>query len=251
MDKPTMAVLDGDIIAYRAAWWADSEGSDWLEDRIVDDLKKWTPPEVTSVVVAFSCSRSDNFRRQWWPTYKAHREVAKQAPECLSYAEEIIKDYSSKILQIPTLEADDIMGILMTTGKAIGVTIDKDIYSVYGWSWKPRMDEEFNSNEIVFTSKEQADYNFHKQWMTGDTTDNIPGIWKVGVAKATKLLDAEKPVNHTPLVLNLYEKSPNKQGDSYTFDDAIAQARCVRILRKEDWDFKNKQVIPWLPEWLR
>jgi hypothetical protein len=246
MNKPSIAVLDGDIIAYRAAFWADQEGSEWLEDRIKDDIRKWTPPEVTRVVVAFSCPRSENFRRTWWPQYKAHRDVVKQTPENLTYAESYIKD-SYECQTKDHLEADDLMGIQMSMGKAIAVTIDKDIYSVYGWSWKPPM-KDTEENPVIFTSKEEADYNFHKQWIMGDVTDNIPGVWKMGQAKAKKLLDSTKPVNHSPLVLSLYEQMPNKDGGKYSFEDALAQARCVRILRTEDW---NNQVIPWYPKELK
>lgn len=246
MNKPTTAVLDGDILAYRAAFWADQEGSEWLENRIVDDLKLWTPPDVTNIVVAFSCSRANNFRRTWWKEYKAHRDINKQTPENLDYAISIIKD-KCRCQSKETLEADDLMGIQMSMGLAIAVTIDKDIYSAYGWSWKPPM-KLGESNEVIYTSLEQADYNFHKQWIMGDSTDNIPGVWKLGQAKAEKLLNNTRPSNHTALVLSLYEKMPTKDGGAYTFDDAIAQARCVRILRTEDW---NKNVIPWYPKELK
>lgn len=243
MEKPNIAILDGDIIAYRAAFWADQEGSDWLENRIKDDIVKWTPPNVDVIRVAFSCSRANNFRRLWWKEYKAHRDVNKQTPENLDYAQSLIRaNYPCQDRE--ELEADDIMGIQMSMGKAISVTIDKDIYSVYGWSWKPPMKQD-EVNEVIYTSPEQADYNFHKQWIMGDSTDNIPGVWKLGKAKAEKLLDSTSPCNHTAMVLNLYETMPTKDGGKYTLEDAIAQARCVRILRKEDW---NNAVIPWYPK---
>jgi len=246
--KPNLAILDGDIIAYRAAWWADEEGSEWLEDRIKDDILKWTPEGVSKIAVAFSCSRADNFRRTWWPEYKENRDVFRQTPENLTYAKEIIQgNYDCK--SYPTLEADDIIGLYMTKELAIGVTIDKDIYSVYGWSWKPTMKSEEEPNKILYTSKEEADYNFHKQWITGDVTDNIPGVWKLGPAKADKFLKATNPVNHSALVLSLYERFPTKTNNKYTFQDALAQARCVRILRKEDW--VNSKVKPWVPDYLQ
>ena len=42
MTMPTIAILDGDIIAYRAAFWAESEGIEDIPDRIRKDLKNWT-----------------------------------------------------------------------------------------------------------------------------------------------------------------------------------------------------------------
>ena len=74
MTKPTTAIIDGDIIAYRSAYWADGEGIDDLPARIKSDLKKWTPSGCDEAIVAMSCPREYNYRREFWPKYKAHRE---------------------------------------------------------------------------------------------------------------------------------------------------------------------------------
>ena len=55
--RPDVAVLDGDIIAYRAAFWADQEGIEYLAERMEHDVKAWTPVGVTKVYVAISCDR--------------------------------------------------------------------------------------------------------------------------------------------------------------------------------------------------
>ena len=89
---PTKAVLDGDILAYRIAFRADTDGVDGIQDWVQDDLTKWTPAGVTDVTVAFSCSRKDNYRRKVLESYKAHRDVSRQAPESLPIVTQCIKD---------------------------------------------------------------------------------------------------------------------------------------------------------------
>ena len=236
---PTTAVLDGDIIAYRAAFWADSEGSDWLEDRLRDDVSRWTPKGVKDVFIALSCRRDDNFRRDHYAGYKAHRN-SRPSPETLPDAVSFLKD-EYDVITVPRLEADDIIGMWQSRGSAIGVTIDKDLKQIPGYSWYPTLDDDEFPRDIEYTSVEQADWYFHRQWITGDSTDNIPGIWKMGPKKAEALLNATMPVNHTALVLSLYEQKPNKDGGKYTYEDAIAMARSIRILRD------GEHSRPWEP----
>jgi len=233
------AILDGDILAYRAAFWADSEGSDWLESRIDDDLKRWTPPLCTDICVALSCRRDDNFRRDYYKQYKLNRSD-KPSPDNLPLAFEIHRD-KCKIMVIPRLEADDIIGIEQSALRMIGVTIDKDLKQIPGYSFYPRITATDEAGEVQYTDVDTANWWFHRQWITGDSTDNIGGIWKMGPKKAEDLLNSTSKRNHTPLVLSLYERRKNKEGQSYTYEDALAMARAVRILRDGEYS------LPWEP----
>ena len=232
------AILDGDIIAYRAAFWADQEGAEWLDRRLIDDVKRWTPPGITDITIAISCSRKDNIRKDYLPSYKEHRE-GRPSPDCLSDAIAFLRD-NYKTTSEPRLEADDLMGIAKSGFKAVCVTIDKDLQQVPGYSWKPRLNLDDQETEIEYTSVSDADFWFHRQWITGDSTDNIGGIWKLGPKKAEKLLNSTHSKNHTALVLSLYETRSDKDGKPYTLEDAVAMGRCVRILR----DGEN---TPWHP----
>lgn len=239
--KPTVAVLDGDIIAYRAAFWAETDGIEDLEPRILNDIKQWTPEGVTKTYVAISCSRKDNFRRDLWAPYKQHRdESSHKKPECLEYALDLVTRVNK--LSVLKLEADDILGIMASSYRAIAVTIDKDLRSVRGWHWNPDKEE-----EPVLVDAALASYNFHKQWLTGDTTDNVPGIWKCGPAKAAKILGSVAPEFMTDAVLYTYEHSLDSSGVPYTKDYCIKMAQCVRILQDGEYDQERKQPILFQP----
>jgi 5'-3' exonuclease len=239
LNRPTTCVLDGDILAYRAAFWADAEGSEWLENRLIDDVKRWTPACCTKTVIALSCRREDNFRRDWLPQYKAHRDSSYR-PDCLNLSLEIMKQMPN-VVEMPRLEADDIMGMMKSSGEAVCVTIDKDLKSVPGWAYRPQIDPDDFPAEVEFHTEQEADRWFYRQWITGDSTDNIPGIWKMGQAKAEKALGETTPFNWPMLVMSLYERKPTKDGGKYTYQDAIAMARAVRILRHGEVD------TPWNP----
>jgi hypothetical protein len=233
--KPNIAILDGDIIAYRAAFWADQEGSEWLESRLEDDIKRWNP-FPSEPIIALSCRRENNFRRSFLPEYKEHRQGAPR-PDCLKDAIQYLLDRGAAMSD--TLEADDLIGRYKSSLRAVCVTIDKDLGQVPGYYWVPPTDSNPPSDEILYTDLATADRFFYRQWITGDSTDNIAGIWKMGPKKAEAALDSTSPNNHTALVLSLYETRKDRTGSAYSLDYAVKMAKAVRILRDGegvDWD---------------
>jgi hypothetical protein len=81
------------------------------------------------------------------------------------------------------LEADDVMGILMTYGSykdPIMVTADKDMRTVPGALL--RMDK------MEVNTLDDANRNWMTQALVGDTSDNYPGLKGFGPVKAEKLL---------------------------------------------------------------
>ena len=72
----------------------------------------------------------------------------------------------------------------------------------------------------------------------GDPTDGISGIKGVGAKTAEKILGSRP---HWSLVEQAYRKA------GLSRDDAIQQARLVRILRWSDWDAEKETVKLWKP----
>ena len=236
------AILDGDIIAYRAAFWADTEGPDALEDRLKEDLVRWTPPDCEIGAVALSCKREDNFRKDYYAPYKEHRN-ARPKPDCLGYALEILENLCPIVKQ-DRMEADDLMGIEKSAGRMVCVTIDKDLQQVPGLFWYPNLGEGEFPEPVKETTVEEANFWFYRQWLTGDSTDNIPGVWKLGPKKAEKLLESTPPINHMALCLSLYEQRPDKDGNAYSLDAALGMGVAVRILRE------GEAIGGWIPQWI-
>ena len=83
-------------------------------------------------------------------------------------------------------EADDAMGIAQTRIgplESVIVTLDKDLDMIPGLKYN------FVNRVPYSITEDQGHYNFCKQLLTGDSTDNIPGLPKIGHAKAAKLLE--------------------------------------------------------------
>lgn len=264
----TTLLLDSDIIAYKFAS-AAQKNFDWDGDgdivSVVEDIEEVTPQVVeyidelivklkaTNVIVCLSCPSLENFRYSVLPSYKHNRkDVIK--PELLT----AIKDWMRVHYQTyerPTLEADDIMGILSThpklvPGKKIIVSEDKDMQTIPGWLFNPRKD---NTPRLI--TEEAADYYHLYQTLIGDTTDGYkgcPGVGPVGAEKALHAPNGEQLCKWAmwQSVVAHFESAVDKKTKEplgLTEADALVQARVARICRHTDYDFKNKEVILWTP----
>ena len=259
MTKRTL-LIDGDVLAYKIAatierpihWGNDlwtlhsdaAEGKRAIDEQLItlqEDLN------ADDVIIALTSS-DDNFRFSVWPSYKSNRK-GKRKPLCLYEMRNYMLEAYDTFLR-PGLEGDDVMGILAThptlvKGEKVIVSIDKDMKTIPGRVYNDGRPEE----GIATIPEGLADYWFMYQTITGDTTDGYPGLPSFGPKKAEALLgDPEAWASGEldiptmwPLVVEAYEKK------GLTEDDAIIQARCARILRHTDYDFKKKEVILWTP----
>lgn len=82
-------------------------------------------------------------------------------------------------------EADDILAIRHTTltDTSILCTIDKDLKQVPGTFY------DIKRKEFIQITQERGDLQLCKQWITGDKTDNIPGIPGYAEKRAIFLLE--------------------------------------------------------------
>lgn len=82
------------------------------------------------------------------------------------------------------IEADDALGIALTKNpNGVICTIDKDLNMVPGLHYDWNKGLKYRVDEV------NAQRWFLRQLLTGDSTDNIPGIPKWGEVRANKLLD--------------------------------------------------------------
>lgn len=237
---PRIALLDGDIIAYQSAAWAHARGIDGLDlrDRVLHQAREWVEKaRCKTGLVCFSCAREDNFRRDHWPEYKTHRDGHVDPPQ-----REAAKFYLTEAFRTlvrPRIEADDIMGIVGSAMKdSVIVTTDKDLRQVPGRHLNPDKDD-----APVEVSLEEADRWFYTQWMAGDATDNVPGLFRWGPAKAARLLDDTPREDWDEAVMAAYRDHPKGYDPKY----AVAMARCVRVLRSNEWNPNKAQPILWQP----
>lgn len=243
-----VALIDGDIVAYKAACVNESVldlGDDVISltantaeievavDSGIEIIKQQLDAE--RVVVTLSDPKV-NFRKALYEGYKRNRNP-RAKPIGLGHAKKyMIERYGAKVKD--ALEADDVLGILATmkhdaAEKRIIVTIDKDLLQIPGRHFNP------DTGLKRMVSVEQGDRMFFTQCLTGDSVDNYPGCKGVGPKGAEKILDADG--EPWPKIIAAYEAKG--------FDEAFAltQARCARILRACDYNFQKKEPILWTP----
>lgn len=182
-------LIDGDIIAYRAAFSTEQMGSSDTEKKI-DDLiwfildKTTVFPELHEDYVVYLTGKG-NFRNEIAKShvYKGNRKSV-QKPRHLQHARDYMHGKYEAIISQGE-EADDLIAIEATRlgHDACVASIDKDMLQIPCWH--------FN---IVKGTYERVTPDggmkfFYTQILTGDTADNIKGLFRVGPKKAEKILD--------------------------------------------------------------
>ena len=236
-------LIDADFIVYKSCAAAETE-IDWGDDVIMvtskfSDAMKATEREIEKLKTVFMWdipevilffSDSTNFRKQLLPSYKGHRNRKKPC----GY-KRVIHALKSKykVIIMPTLEADDAMGIYST--KHPGSTIcspDKDMRQIPGNLY------DMDSNFTTISEADGAKWHL-VQSCAGDQTDGYSGIPGIGVKRAQTLFES-KGYSWETVVEAFKEKEMSEE-------DALINARLARILTVDDYDFKNKKPIPWTP----
>tara|TARA_A100000172_G_scaffold69061_3_gene48998 strand:+ start:286 stop:1299 length:1014 start_codon:yes stop_codon:yes gene_type:complete len=242
-----VALLDADIIAYRAASvsqddieWPDGSygwtlSSQQAKDSARHIINQWMNGSKHNSV-ALCWSSSGNFRKEVDPTYKANRKGEK--PFLYNEVSEWMKqNYES--YAVDRLEADDVMAIYHTAGtNSVIVSIDKDMQTVPGHVYNP--DKDRAPRRITVG---QADRFWMLQVLQGDRADGIQGIPRVGPKKAEKILANVR--SNLPDMWAVVVAAYRDAG--LTEDDAINTARLTRILRHEDYDMESKEIKLWHP----
>jgi DNA polymerase-1 len=242
-----VALIDGDIFAYKASFGHESEvdlGDDIISlqadlaeiETTVVDLIEAVKDKLKAERTIVALSDDANFRKAIYASYKANRSPRRK-PIGLRHAKKVIAEKFETRVR-PQLEADDVLGIIGTmetkpNEKRVIVTIDKDLLQIPGRHFNP------DKNDKRVVTPEQGDVMFFSQCLTGDSTDNYPGCKGVG-PKGVERLFAETGANWAT-ILAAYERAG--------FDEqyALTQARLARILRNTDYDFKKKEPILWTP----
>lgn len=173
------ALIDGDIVAYRAACTCeDDDSEDYVfskVDDIIDKITFYTDSEEYRVFL----TGSNNFRKTIYPEYKAHRPTEK--PFWLQTIREyLVKEYKAEVCD--GQEADDALGINQTD-QTIICTIDKDLLMIPGQHYN------FVKDEFKTVTYLDGLKHFYMQCLQGDRSDNIKGIPGIGPKKAERILD--------------------------------------------------------------
>jgi DNA polymerase-1 len=165
--------------------------------RFLGDLIERLRPAY--IAVAFDERRAASYRNRIYPPYKANRERA-PADRVAQFqcCRELCRHLGVAMFVDPDYEADDLIGTLGSIMRAQGVraafiTRDKDLAQLMRdgdlfWDFGARSQFGYHDIERYFgvAPERFADYLA----LTGDSTDNIPGVPGVGHRTAALLMKA-------------------------------------------------------------
>lgn len=242
--QQTTLLVDADPIVYKSATIAEEE-LDFDQDttvvigdfktgkRLVEqnirDLK--TRFDTESLVLFFTSKT--NFRKDVCPTYKGNRTKRKPCgySKLKAWA---MGSYES--VEIEGLEADDSLGIAVTSGEYSNFVLcspDKDMQQFACRIW--------DGKEEYTQSSKDAELKRWMQSLTGDATDGYKGVPNCGPKKAAAILNKVKDGDYYKAVLKTYLDA------GLTEQDAITNIRLATILTVKDWDAESMTPILFTP----
>ena len=248
MPRPTLALIDADIVTFQAAAGNEatlSFGDDGdalvldpdlalfrCRERIQDIKEKL---KVSEVLLCFS--GHNTFRYDALATYK-HNRKGKRKPVLLAPLRKHLEaEYPSRCED--RLEADDLLGILTVDATTAIATIDKDLDQIEGlhYNWK-------HDRVYTLAPRDVLEYTW-TQVLTGDSTDGFKGIPRVGPKKAAKILE---PVRDDSLDFGQQARVYGLVVED-TYHDAKlsekyfhSQHACATILRASMWNQETLKV---------
>ena len=181
-------LIDGDIVAYRAAFATqgkpESNAIDKTEDLMSYILSKTLVfPDPSSYTVYLT--GKGNFRNEVAKThvYKGNRKEIPN-PDHLLIIRQYLQDKYQAVVSSGE-EADDLIAIAATQyGKdTVVASIDKDMLQI------PCNHYNFTKNQWTTVTEFEGTVFFYTQILTGDNVDNIKGLYGVGPVKASKMLE--------------------------------------------------------------
>ncbi len=204
---PTLALLDGHSLAYRAFYALPSDlatTSGQVTNAVFGFtsmlIKLLGDEQPDAIAVAWDV-RGPTFRKELYPEYKAQRE---RPPDLfagqLPLMDEVLRSLRISQIRVPGYEADDVIATLAGEAKDEGwdvvvVTGDRDAFQLvddrvkvlYTWrgvSESVVADAEWIENRYGVRPDQYLDYASFR----GDNSDNLPGVPKVGEKTAAKLI---------------------------------------------------------------
>ena len=165
-----LALIDGDIVAYRCSASAEYEPEDIAVLR-VDIMMRDILRETESDAYHCFLTGPGNFRYDIFPAYKANRKDKPKPVHLQACRDYLVENWNAVISS--GNEADDLIGIEATASDDMNTyiicSIDKDLKQIPGNHWN------FVTKERVFVTPLDGLKSFYKQLILGDVSDNIPG----------------------------------------------------------------------------
>lgn len=200
--KKTLLLVDGSSYLYRAYHAmpdlrnAKGEPTGALYG-VISMLRRLVSEHKADFAACVFDARGKTFREELYPDYKGHRpSMPEDLAAQIDPIHRAVAALGWKVISVPGVEADDIIGTLAREAAAQGVhtivsTGDKDLAQLVNEHVElvntmngERLDVQGVIDKFGVAPAQIVDYLM----LTGDAVDNIPGVPKVGPKTAAKWL---------------------------------------------------------------
>jgi hypothetical protein len=184
-------LIDGDIFAYRAAFSCENDELDDALEKVDDILTEalsevlWDYDQDSNEQFQLFLTGKGNFRYDIAVTapYKGNREGVEKPRYLADVRKHMVDNWGAVVSSGE--EADDLIGIAACSFDydCTVISVDKDMMQLPC--------SHFNPVKHTWTTVSEFDGMkfFYSQILTGDSADNIIGLFRVGPVKASKILD--------------------------------------------------------------
>jgi DNA polymerase-1 len=243
--KPPFILVDGSSYLYRAFHALPSlTNADGVATGatlgVTNMLNKLiTEYDPSHIAVVFD-ARGKTFRHDLYPQYKANRPpMPPELRDQVEAIQEIVRKLGLPLVSVDGVEADDVIGTLARQAAANQQTTlistgDKDMAQLVGEHvelMNTMNGESFNDDTVMKKFGVRPDQIIDYLGLVGDTSDNIPGVPKVGPKTAAKWLAEYGTIDG--LIENA-EQIKGKVGESLR--EHLDQLRLSRELATIDCD---------------
>jgi len=218
-------------------------GTVTMLQKVVNERK----PKMLAVAMD---SKAPSFRKAIDARYKATRpapppDLHQQMVRC----EQIVRAYNIPVYEQPGLEADDLIAALADRAskehvRVVIVSADKDLMQLVHDDddsivmWDSMRDKVYGPSEV--REKMGVRPSQVRDWLalTGDTSDNVPGVPSVGPKTATDLLNEFGTLEAIYENLDKIKRQKLRENLTNAKDDALLSQRLVTLDRaaKVAWD---------------
>ncbi len=210
---------------------------------ILGILEKQRPDYLA---VALDYGDSSTERKEFFPEYKANRDAAPEdfGPQ-VRRIEELLGIMSIPTFKVKGQEADDIIATIgrLLENEEVEIRIvskDKDLHQLLTGKvkmWDPQKDLITDPESLLEDKGYTPEQAVEIQTLTGDSTDNIPGVPGIGPKKAVDLIQKYGSVEgvreHVDELTPKMSENVAKQGDLFELT-----RRLVTLNREVDFEFK-------------
>ena len=210
MAQKKLLLIDGNSVAFRAFYalyrqldrFTSPDGlhtnAIFTFKNMLDAIMKQTNP--TDVLVAFDAGKV-TFRTEMYQDYKGGRQkTPSELSEQLPVIREMLKDLGIKSYELKNYEADDIIGTLSKMGEDAGYTVDivtgdRDLTQLSSDKTTVLITKNGVGDTEAYTPDHMKEVNgvtptefIDMKALMGDSSDNYPGVTKVGPKTASRLI---------------------------------------------------------------